>query len=133
MPATYDLPTPADFKVRFPIFGDEDPTRLQMFLDEASSSVDQSWNVNDFRPAIMYLAAHLLATDNSGEGESVEVGPAGGGVIASESFGGGLAVSYATPSVQQGSLSSNDKYGTTEYGRRYYSLLLRNRRGPLVV
>lgn len=130
---SYDLPTVEQFKTRFPIFSDEDDDRVQMLLNEASSSVDRSWNVNDYQPAIMYLAAHLLATDNSAEGDDVIIGPAGQGQIASESFGGGLSVSYATASPKGGSLSDNDKYGTTTYGRRYYALLLRNRRGPLVV
>lgn len=133
MPATYDPPTPNDFKTRFPIFADESDDRVQLFLDEASTSVDKAWAVADYRPAWMYLAAHLLATDGSSEDDSVQMGAAGQGVVAGESFGGGLSVTYAVPTIRDGSLSANDKYGTTEWGRRYYALLLRNRRGPLVV
>lgn len=132
MAATYDAPTPAQFKARFPIFDDQDDPRIQIFLNEAGSSVDRTWNINDYQVAIMYLAAHLLATDNSDEGSEVEIGPAGGGAIASESFGGGLSVSYTT-GASAGDAASNSKYGSTEYGRRYYNLLIRNRRGPLVV
>jgi len=132
----YVLPTVDQFKERFPIFSDSDDGIIDTLIVEASHGVDASWKEYDYQPAIMYLAAHLLATDNSDEGDQVEIGAAGGaGAIASESFGSGLSVSYATGGAAnaEGSLSSDDEFGTTEYGRRYLALLRRNRRGPLVV
>lgn len=131
---SYDLPTDQQFKARFPIFADTDDDVVSAMIVEASGSVDKTWVEHDYQPAIMYLAAHLLATDNSADGEMVEIGAAGGGTVASESFGGGLSVSYASPVTNsQSSLSSDDEFGTTVYGRRYLALLNRNRGGPLVV
>jgi hypothetical protein len=43
-----------------------------------------------------------------------------------------MSASYAAPSFSEGSLSSNDQYGTTEYGRRFFALLKRNVVGPFV-
>lgn len=131
----YTVPTSQQFLTRFPIFGDVDSDLIDALIAEASNKVDSSWNEGDYQPAIMYLAAHLLATDNSAEGDVPEVGAAGGKVVASQSFGSGLSVSYASGgfSSMQGSLSSDDEYGTTEYGRRYLSLLRLNKSGPLVI
>lgn len=130
----YTTPTAAQFKTRFPIFGDTDNGIIDALIAEASRRVDHSWKDGDYQPAIMYLTAHLLATDNSSEDSSVQIGAAGGRTIASESFGGGLSRSYANSSfTAEGSLSSDDEYGTTEYGRRYYSLLKLNKGGPLVI
>jgi hypothetical protein len=130
---SYVPPTPEQFKTRFPVFEDMENDRVQLFLDEAMTSVDTSWVEADYARAIMYLAAHLIATDNSDEGAEIEIGPSGQGQIASESFGGGLSVSYVNTAAVAGSLSASDKYGSTVYGRRYLALLRRNRRGPLVV
>lgn len=130
----YVVPTVTEFKTRFPIFSDKDDPIVQAVISEASNMVDKSWKEYDYQPAIMYLAAHLLATDNSDEGSSVQVGAAGGRTIASESFGGGLSRSYTNSSFsQEGSLSADDQFGTTEYGRRYYALLKRNRFGPFAI
>lgn len=129
----YTVPSVDQFHTRFPIFADSDDDLIAVMIAEASRSVDTTWEEGDYQPAIMYLAAHLLATDNSGEGETVNVGAAGGdGAIVSESFQGLGSVSYASRTIAPGSLSASDQYGTTEYGRRYKALLKRNRGGPLV-
>ena len=74
----YELPTSDMFTTRFPIFADADSDLIDMLILEASGSVDQSWREEDYQPAIMYLAAHLYATDNSAEGSSVNYGGSGG-------------------------------------------------------
>lgn len=117
----YTVPTVDQFTTRFPIFEDADPATIEALINEAAGQVSTDWVETDYQPAIMYLAAHLLATDNSEEGGEVEIG--GGGGIASESFGG-MSVSYATGTA--GSLASNDRYGSTVYGRRYLALLRAN-------
>lgn len=124
----YTLPSADDFQTRFPIFADVDSDRVQIFLDEAARTVDGSWDIDDYQPAIMYLAAHLLSTDNSGEGETVQLGGLKG-AIASESFSG-MSRSYDTSKV---SAAANSTYGSTEYGRRFYWLLLNNKPAILVV
>lgn len=123
----YTQPTVDQFTQRFPIFEDAEPDQIQVLLTEASASVDQSWAEADYQPAIMYLAAHLLATDSSQVGD--DVGAGGNGTIASESFNG-MSVSYVRPNgVSSGAFVS--EYSTTSYGRRYLALLKRNK--PAVV
>lgn len=118
-----------DFRKRFPIFEETEDDTISALIEEATGQIDTSWRSADYRPAIMYLTAHLTATDNSADTDAVEIGAAGSsGAIASESFGG-MSISYASgggASSQSGSLSSNDQYGTTEYGRRYLALLRKN-------
>ena len=125
----YVVPTEADFRARFPIFQDAEPEPIIRALAEATSEVDTTWREADYAPAILYLAAHLYSTDNSEEGGEVELGGVTGS-IASESFSG-MSISYA--SRASGSLSNSDRYGSTEYGRRYLALLRRNCGGPIVV
>jgi hypothetical protein len=120
----YDAPTVTEFRTRFPIFEEKEDALIQMLLDEAAGQVSTDWVEADYKPAIMYLAAHLLATDNSEEGDEVEIG-SGDSQIASESFGG-MSVSYNNGAGAAGSLSSNQRYGSTVYGRRYLSLLRAN-------
>jgi len=128
----YTVPTLQQFRSRFPIFDDKDDSVITALLDEASGQVDTSWRERDYQPAIMYAAAHLLATDNSGDGEDVEIGAAGGGQIVSESFGQ-MSVSYSTGGSAAGSLSASERWGSTEYGRRYLSLLKQNKPAIMVV
>lgn len=128
----YTTPTVDQFTTRFPIFADNDPDQIEMILAEAASTgVDTDWREADYQPAIMYLAAHLLSTDNSQEGDEVSIGAAGAGGVASESFGG-LSISYDKGN-QSGSLSSSEAYGSTEYGRRYLMMLRGNKPGVMVV
>lgn len=128
----YETPTYDQFVTRFPIFGDREQSQVEAILAEAAATgVDTSWREVDYQPAIMYLTAHLLATDNSAEGEEVAIGAAGAGGVASENFGG-LSISYDKGN-QSGSLSSSEAYGSTEYGRRYQILLRGNKPGVMVV
>jgi hypothetical protein len=127
----YTTPTVDQFRTRFPIFDDREDELITMLLDEASGHVGLDWRESDYQPAILYLAAHLLATDNSAEGEDVEFGGAGGDQVASESFGG-MSISYKTNSGG-GSLSSNERFGSTEYGRRYLTLLRNNVPGIMAI
>jgi hypothetical protein len=125
----YTTPTLGDFLIRFPVFSDSDPSIITALLAEATAQLDQSWREEDYAPAILYLTAHLLATDNSGEGEDIEIGGAQG-AISSESFGG-LSVSYASPS--NNALSDSAQFGSTAYGRRFLVLLRNNRGGPVAI
>lgn len=124
----YETPTYEQFVARFPIFNDDDPAIVNALLLEATSTIDQEWVETDYQPAIMYLTAHLIATDNSEEGEDVEFGSPGGGGVVSESFNG-MSVSYSQKVLPESQLSS--LYGSTEYGRRYLALLRRNK--PAIV
>lgn len=125
----YTPPTRADFRARFPIFNDVEDAIVDACLAEATATVDESWREADYAPAILYLTAHLVATDNSGEEEAVEIG-SGGGAIASESFGG-MSISYDSGSTANDA-ASKSQWGSTEYGRRFYNMLKRNK-PPVVV
>jgi len=125
----FTLPTAEDFATRFPIFGDADPELVTLLLAEASGMVDQSWQEADYQPAILYLTAHLLASDSSQEGD--DVGSGGEGIIASESFGG-MSVSYVRANAGNSS-AFNSEYSTTSYGRRFLKLLRMNKPGVVSI
>jgi hypothetical protein len=123
----YTVPTTDQFYERFPIFENYDEDALTAILAEAAAQIDNSWREQDYQPAIMYLAAHMIALDNSQAGEEVQIGEPG--TISSESFAG-MSVSYA--STPQASGVSTSGYAATSYGRRYYQLLIKNKPGVVV-
>ncbi len=123
----YEKPTPADIKTRFPEFTSETDERIQLFIDDASLSVDESWLEADYKIAISYLTAHLLALGNE-TSEGADIGVKGN--ISSESFSG-MSISYGSGGTDSG--VSKSQYGSTAYGRRYWQLLQGNKGGPLVV
>jgi hypothetical protein len=120
-------PTPEEFKTRFPVFASETDERVQIFLSEAERNIDDTWEEDDYAPAIMYLAAHLLKTENdagSSGGSKSATGP-----ISSESFAG-MSRSYDTSKL---TAAQKSIYGGTLYGQRYYVLLLKNKPSIMVV
>ena len=124
-------PTYSAFIARFPIFNDVvkyPQSVVESILVEATNNIDTSWLEADYAPAINYLTAHMLATDNSSEGDDVEIG--GIQNIASESFAG-MSMSYKGADAPAGSAASSS-FGTTSYGRRYYALLQKNKPGVVV-
>lgn len=123
----YTVPTTEQFLARFPVFNSRDEDQIAAILVEASGFVDATWEEKDYQPAIMYMAAHLLTTDSSQEGD--DAGSGGDGVVASESFGG-MSVSYVRPTGTSGNSFTNE-WATTSYGRRYLALLKMNK--PAVV
>lgn len=120
----YTTPTAAEFKTRFPVFVSEGDDRIDAFLVEAQRSVDDSWLEDDYQPATMYLAAHLLLTENQAAGAAVGTS----GVVKSESFGGEISKTYVTGSEE-------DALGLrgSVYGRRYLELLKKNHGGPFTI
>lgn len=126
---SFDPPDYAEFIARFPIFDNTakwPQAMVEMIIVEATGNVDNSWVEKDYKPAIMYQTAHLLATDNSEEGTDPEIGSPS--VLSSESFAG-MSQSFST--VAPGVLGSSELWGTTVYGRRYLDLLRKNK--PAVV
>lgn len=128
---SYDAPTPADFKARFPIFANVPDPTIQIFLTEAGAHIDDSWEESDYQPAIMYLAAHLYATDNSAAGSTPITGGRRG-PLSSESFSG-MSRSYGSAGGNSNTGSAASEYGATEYGRRYWQLLKNNKPAISVV
>ena len=104
--------TPADIKLRFPEFTTVDDSRIQLFIDDATATVNTKCPNSDLM--IAYLTAHLLTLGTQTEaGDTTPIQ-----TIASESVGdvsrsfGGTASS-----------SSNDNFYTgTAYGMRFLDL-----------
>jgi len=127
----YDPVTVEMFRARFPIFAEAPNPQVELILAEASARVGTTWKDTDYQPAILYLTAHLLATDASQAGDAVGVGSSAGG-IASESFGG-MSISYlgGGPNTNWGAVRAF--YETTEYGRRFYRIMKNNFGGPVAI
>jgi hypothetical protein len=73
----YTIPDYAAFIARFPIFSDTTQypqPQVETLLVEASGQVDTDWLERDYAPAIMYLTAHMLALDNSGADDAIDIG-----------------------------------------------------------
>jgi hypothetical protein len=127
----YTIPDYAAFIARFPIFSDTTQypqPQVETLLVEASGQVDTDWLERDYAPAIMYLTAHMLALDNSGADDAIDIG--GPSSISSESFSG-MSISYKALTPTAGSSFASSSFGNTVYGRRYYDLLKKNK--PAVV
>lgn len=127
----YDLPTVAEFKARFPsVAGTKSDDTIQAYLDEAATQVDESWREADYKMAIMLLAAHNMVSE-----ENATSGGSGGGVttgaVASESFGG-MSISYDN-SAGANDAAAQSQWGGTEYGRRFYMLLKKNKPAIVVI
>jgi hypothetical protein len=127
----YVDPDLAMFRARFPVFADSPDAQITLILAEAVSKVDQTWREADYQPAILYLAAHLLATDDSQVDDLVVVGDTGSANIASESFGG-MSVSYAKNSATSLNAFVNE-FSTTVYGKRFLTLVRANFPGMVLV
>lgn len=100
---------PADIKDLFPEFASVSDARIQLFIDQASLSVNASvWgNKADF--GIQYLTAHLITVANRG-------GSGAAGPITSEKVGD-LQRSYAN-NVS----ASAHELGSTGYGMEFLRL-----------
>ena len=104
--------TPTEFKLRFPEFDSILDARIQLFIDDATATVNT--NCPNSNLMICYLTAHLLVGS---------IGTDAGNVtpikeIASESVGD-VSRSFGGAS----STSSNDNfYNSTAYGQRYLDL-----------
>ncbi|WP_377838710.1 DUF4054 domain-containing protein [Bosea sp. UC22_33] len=122
----YTTPTVDQFRVKFPTFSGVGNPTIQAAIDEASASVDQSWIEADYPPAILYLAAHIMAAD----GVLYDGLGAAGGMIAagqvSEAKVGDAMVKLGGASGGAGGGGSASGYASTPYGQRYLSLLRRN-------
>jgi len=119
----YTVPTLAQFRTRFPAFAAKSDALIEMMLVEAAGRVDATWREADYQPAIMYLAAHLIATDASQTGEDIDDGSGtGDGDIDAESFSG-MSISYKSASKTSAVSRLESDYDSTIYGRRFYHLL----------
>ena len=133
----YTIPTIADFRARFPEFATTADPAITAAILNASDFVDQSWSENDYQPAILYLAAHLVVLQRDAAQAASDTGGVNVGddtVYVSSVSMEGRSISY---SQRSGSAASTRKSttvitGATEflrqtfYGRMYEKLMRRN-------
>lgn len=122
---SYDAPTPADLKARFPAFTAVSDPVLQGALTEAARRVDTTWTEGDFATAQMLYAAHVLAMDGHATGAEADAIAQGAGLYKSLKAGGS-AVEFVDGQGVAGTLAG------TSYGRRFLALQRLNVGGPVV-
>lgn len=133
-------PTIEEFKARFPSFANVPADVLEAVFNEALGSVGDTWTERDRPLAVMYLAAHLLASEGYGVSEAGDGAGGGGAAIlgpARKRKVGDVEVEFAGVSrlgggsTGAGSITSG--FLTTVYGQRYLRLLRLNHPGPVTV
>lgn len=112
----YETPSASDLTTRHPAFSSLDSDYIDAVIAEAERFVDSTWFEDDYQPAVMHLAAHMLIAEGALEG-SVK------GVLTSESIGD------ASASYDNSDKADASDYRTTSYGRAYMRLLRVNKGG----
>ena len=120
----YTVPTATQFRSRFPRFAAVDSDCIEANIADAARNVDETWFEDDYQPAIMFLAAHLLVMEGA-LGGAIDTP----GLITSEKLGD-ASVTYGNAVADSKNISD---YGSTNYGRRYQELLRKNVPAVLVV
>lgn len=125
----YTKPTPAELKIRYPAFAAVDDATVQYWLTDAERFADESWPIEtDYAPALIAAAAHHMMRGKV-------AGIAGGAVEAVASTGvtsfksGTFSASFSESAATQ---AAEGGWQSTEYGREYYLLLIRNKSGPRI-
>jgi len=119
---SYEAPTLDEFVVRFPEFIEESSANINNAIAAASLVVDTGWTENSYKPAIMWLAAHILS-QNMTASESLG---SSSGAIESETIGR-ISVSYREGGTGTATL------GETMYGIAFANLLRLNHAGPYLI
>ena len=119
------LPTAADLKARFPEFAPVADGLVGAVIGEAAGSVDETWRGADRSPAILALAAHMLALE--GEPGRTNGTSTGAGVGAVQSIKVG-DVETQFGSRGAGVVAGAASLGLTDttYGQRFIALRRRN-------
>lgn len=119
----YAVPTPNDFRTRFPAFADADDSVITYWITDAQRIVTTDWIETDYQPAILSYAAHEMALaglETSSSGASL---PAG----VTRFRSGSMDVSVSE------NVASATGYQATRYGQAFATFLRRNRGGVRVV
>lgn len=115
-------PTVVEFKVRFPVFTGIADATVQMILDEATVEVGPTWIEAYRTPGVLYLAAHLLASQGLGYSAG-SGGAAVTGAIKRRKVGD-VETEFAGAAAGGSGDASN--YSSTVYGQQYLRLLRKN-------
>lgn len=128
-------PTASDFKARYIEFAPVSDTLVNLVLADAAEFVAETWRQVDRIPAVMALAAHMLAME--GEPQRSAGGSGGAGAVSGpvqSAKVGDVSVTFKGWSLGgTGTGSIADSYNQTAYGQRFLTYLRRNFPPVLVV
>lgn len=143
------VPTTNDFTARYPELAEVDAGVINAVLLLASTFIDDTWILSDQQPAILSLAAHLVALEKEriDAEEAANETPGGGGSGSVQTYLSSVkfadrSLSYSVASKQSTSSGSNTSLdrssilaglAATIYGQIYLMLLNRNAPKVLVV
>lgn len=141
----YEKPTPTEVIARFPEFEGADMEYIYALVEEAAHSVDQTWLETDYKPALIYLAAHWLALGvQQGGIETLKTQEQVASGVATDADIYVRAVSFGSRSISFGNKrgglfgeggmaqkATMMDFETTIYGQLFTMLLRRN--SPLVL
>lgn len=120
----YATPRPSDLAARYPAFASVPYATIALHIQDALTGADTSWNVADYQPAVMALAAHNMSL--LGIGEQTEVaGYARQGLTGLRD--GAFSMNLSDKAV---GAACGGTFDATPYGRSYKVLLRRNKAGP---
>lgn len=121
----YELPTPEEFKTRYPSFSGVADETIEAAIDEATRFVDETWIEGDYKTAIMLYVAHVLSLEGLGGSGGISASTAvrrlKSGTWEMERFGS---------NTSSGSTSS---FASTTYGQRFMELRAKNHPAVAVV
>lgn len=118
---SFDAPTAAEFKARFPDFASVDDTLVDLFIGESSSAVDASWIEADYQIARMFHAAHAMTLEGHGTSPQSKFAKMGD---FSRVKSGDLELQRS--SAQAGSGAAGETLTKTTYGQRFLELRRRS-------
>lgn len=125
---SFELPTAAELKARFPAFAEVDDDVVTDVINETKTSAGTHFVTEaDVKLARLLYAAHTLTLD--GFGGSTEAELSQNGLMGFQSVTSGR-LSFTRGA--NGVASSNSTLDQTQYGRRYKEILARNVGGPVI-
>jgi hypothetical protein len=124
------IPSAIEFKTRYPEFTAVDDSLVTLMIAEGLSIVDDGWEINDQKPAIMAFTAHSLSMEGypaRASNNQLPL-PAGAGREVLMRKVGDVTTQYAQTGSSAGSSSASlsGSLGLTVYGRRFFQLLKLN-------
>jgi hypothetical protein len=114
------IPTAAALKARYPEMDGVNNTLIDAVIADAAAYVDDTWREGDRSPAILALAAHMLAS----EGRSTGGGSAVSGPVTSVKVGD-VSTTFGGAGASAG-MSDLSGFGATAYGLAFLRLRRRN-------
>lgn len=122
--------TVAQFKAAKPQFEAVPDDLVQTYIDVASRFVDESWTEGDFQNAMIAMTCHLLTIDGYGDTAEAEIQAQGGSRLTSLKSG---TLSLTFSQSQSSGDEFKDWLSQTACGRFYATLLMLNKRGPILL